>query len=125
MIVRMHWRFASERRAGELAAAIRNDLVHVHIELSTTACHPNMQREHVVMLAGENLVACLNDQVVLLVAQSFTVVVGNRGGLFQDRIRRDHLAGNEILTNAEMLEGTLGLCTPELICRHFNETKAV
>ena len=64
VVVRMNRRLAAERRAGELAAAVRDHLVDVHVELRAAAGHPDMQREHVVMLAGEDLVADLDDQLV-------------------------------------------------------------
>src|SRR6266446_7000148 len=47
---------AAERCAGKLAAAVRNDLVDVHVELGAAARHPHMQREHVLMFAGKYLV---------------------------------------------------------------------
>jgi hypothetical protein len=108
-----------------LAATIRDDLVYVHVELGTAAGHPHIQREHVVMLASDNLVAGLDDQFVLLISQPLAVVVGNRGALFQNRVRRDHFARDQILANAEMLQGALGLSTPELIGGHFHRTKTV
>ena len=70
MVVRMDRRFAAERRASELAAAVRDDLVDVHVELRAAAGHPDMQREHVVMLPGQDLVADLDDQPVGLVSQT-------------------------------------------------------
>jgi hypothetical protein len=60
----MDRRLAAERRAGELAAAVGDHLVDVHVELGAAAGHPDMQRKHVVMLAGEDFVAGLNDQLV-------------------------------------------------------------
>ena len=58
----MHRRLAAERRARELAAAVGDHLVDVHVELRAAAGHPDVQREHVVVLAGEDLVADLDDQ---------------------------------------------------------------
>ena len=71
MIVGVHRRLASERRAGELAAAIGNHFVDVHIELCAAARHPHVQRKHVVVLAGQNLVAGLDDQLVPLIVEPF------------------------------------------------------
>ena len=64
VVVGMHRRLAAERRAGELAAAVGDHLVDVHVELRAAAGHPHVQREHVVMLAGQDLVADLHDQLV-------------------------------------------------------------
>ena len=63
VIVGMNRRLAAERRAGELAAAVGDHLVDVHVELGAAAGHPDMQRKHVVMLAGQDFVADLHDQL--------------------------------------------------------------
>jgi hypothetical protein len=62
----MHGRFAAERRAGQLAAAIRDHLVHVHVELRAASRHPHMQREHVGVRSSEDFVARLGDEAELL-----------------------------------------------------------
>jgi hypothetical protein len=66
VVVGMHGRFAAERRAGQLAAAIRDHLVHVHVELRAASRHPHMQREHVGVRSGEDFVARLGDEAELL-----------------------------------------------------------
>src|SRR5258708_16297083 len=121
----VHRRRASERRARELAAAVGDHLVHVHIELGAAARHPHMQREHVFMLSGEDFVASLNDQLVLLIAEPLAGMVCCGSGLLQGGIGGDQLTRNEVLADAEMLEGTLGLSTPQLVHRHFNHTQAI
>ena len=62
------------------------------VELRAAAGHPHMQGKHVVMLAGETLVAGLDDQLVRLVVQSLAGVVGVGAGLLQGRVGSDHLA---------------------------------
>ena len=104
MIVGMNRRMATERRAGELAAAVGDHLVDVHVELRATARHPDMQRKHVVMLAGQDFVANLNNQFVALVVEPLAVVVGDWRRLSSGRIGRDHLAGNQIFPDTEMFE---------------------
>src|SRR5215472_8946421 len=77
---------------------------------------PNgVQRKHVVMLAGENLVAHLDDQIMTLLVEAFSCKVRVRSGFLQNRVGRDHLPGNQILANAEVFERTLSLRTPELV----------
>jgi hypothetical protein len=90
----MHGGLASEWRAGELAATVRDHLVHVHIELRAAAGHPNVQRKHIVMLAGEDFIAGLNDQFVTLIVQSLAVMVGCSCRLLQNGIGANHLAWN-------------------------------
>ena len=125
VIVGMNRRVAAERRAGELAAAVGDHFVDVHVELRAAARHPDVQRKHVVMLAGEDFVAGLDDQLVALIVEPLAVVVGDGGGFLQGGVGRDHFAGNQILADAEMLERTLGLSAPELVRRHFNDAEAV
>src|SRR5882672_11164103 len=67
---------APQRRAGNLAAAVGDHFIHIHVELRAAARHPYVQREHVVMLAGEDLVANLNDQVVALLIEALARKVG-------------------------------------------------
>ncbi len=86
VIVGMDRRLAAQRRAGKLAAAIGDHLVHVHVELGAAAGHPHMQREHVVVLAREDFVACLHDQLVGLVVESPSGMVGIRRGFLEDGI---------------------------------------
>ena len=104
VVVRMNRPLAAKRRAGELAATVRDDLVDVHVELSAAAGHPYMQREHVVMLPSEDLITHPNDEAVLLIVETPFVVVYIGGSLLQGRIRRDHLARDQIGSDAEMLK---------------------
>src|SRR5262249_49571622 len=115
MIVRMHWRLASQWCPGELAAAVGDDFVHVHIELSATACHPHVQRKHVVMLTGQNFVASLRDQFVLLIAQPLAGTVCFRSSFLHNGIGSDHLPRDQVLADAEMFERTLSLRAPQLV----------
>ena len=50
-----------------------------------------MQREHVVMLTREDLVANLNDQLVALFVKPLAVMIGIRGPFLQDGVRGNHL----------------------------------
>src|SRR5215510_3596486 len=121
----MHRRMASEWRAGELRAPVRDHFVDVHVELGAAARHPDMEGKHVVVLAGEDLVARSNDQGVALILEPLAVVVRGGGRLFQEGVSRDHFTRNQILADAEMLEGALGLSAPQLVTRHFDDAEAV
>ena len=83
MIVRVHRSLASQWRAGELAAPVGDHLIYVHIELRATTRHPHMQGEHVVITAGEDFIAGLDDQFVALIVQSLTVMVSRGCGFLQ------------------------------------------
>src|SRR6266542_3669672 len=67
------------------------------------------------MLSGEDFVAGLNDQIVLLIREPLAGMVCCGGGFLQDRIGGDHLARNQIFADAEMLERSLSLSTPQFL----------
>jgi hypothetical protein len=115
----------SQRRAGDLAAAVGDHLVDVHVELRAGAGHPDVQGEHVVVLARQDLVADLDDQPMHLVVEPLAGMVGVGRRLLEDGVAGDHLARDKILADAEMLERTLGLRTPQLVGRHAHFTEAV
>ena len=125
VIVGVNRRLAAERRAGELAAAVGDHLVHVHVELRAAARHPHMQREHVVMLAGKDLVADLTISLKALVVEPPAGMVGDRGGFLQSGVGGDHLARNQILADAEVLKRALGLGAPELVRWDLDLAEAV
>jgi hypothetical protein len=120
VIVGMNRTLARERRAGELAATVGNHLVNVHVKLRPTARHPYMQWEHVVMLAGQDLVTGINDQLVPMFIQALAEIVGVGGCFLQNRVRRNHLARNEVFADAEVLKGALGLSAPKPIGWDFD-----
>src|SRR5712671_2274308 len=120
----MNRRLAPKRRAGELATTVGDHLVHIHIELRAAAGHPPVQRKHVVMLASEDFVADLNDQIVTLLVEPLTGIVGIGCGFFQGGVGGDHFPGNQILANAEVLKRALSLSAPEFVSSniYFAET---
>src|SRR5262245_41011620 len=116
---------APEWRAGKFAAAVRDHLVDVHIELRAASSHPDMEREHVMMLAGEDFVAGFNNQLVLLIAEPLASMICDRRRLLQNGIRGDHLARHQVLADAEVLERALSLRPPQLVHGDFNHTEAI
>ena len=100
-----------------LAAPIGDHFVDVHVELGAAARHPHVQREHVMMLSGEDFIANLHDQLVTLIVEPLAGVICRSGGLLQGGICGDHFAWNEISADAEVLERALGLSAPQLVRR--------
>jgi len=121
----MNRRLTSERRSCELAAAVGNHFVDVHVELGAAAGHPNVQGKHVVVLAGEDFVTSLNNQLVTLIIEPLAGMVRGGSRFLQGAVGCDHFPGNQIAADAEMLERALGLSTPQFVRRHFNHTEAV
>src|SRR5262245_647580 len=125
MVVWMNRCLAPKRCAGDLRASVGDDLVYVHVELGAAAGHPDMQREHVMMLSGEDLVTGLSDKFELLIAQPFASVVSRRGAFLQGGISCDHFTRNQVFADAEMFQRTLSLSAPELVRGYFNCAQAV
>src|SRR5215467_15468465 len=117
--------FASQRRSCDLATTVGDYFVDVHVELSAATGHPHVQREHVLMLASEDLIAGMSDESVLLIAQPLAIMIGNGGGFLQNGVSADHFAGNQILANAEMFERALSLSTPEFVRRYLDHAETV
>ena len=74
--VDVDWRLATQQDARELAAAVGDHLINVHVELGPAAGHPHVQREHVVVPASQDLVAGRNDQPVPLAVELTSRVIG-------------------------------------------------
>src|SRR5262245_3706486 len=84
-----------------------------------------MEREHVVVLAREKLVADPRDHLVRRSIQSPAGSIGSGGTLLQDGVRRNHLRRYELPADAEMLKRALRLRSPKLVDRHFHWAEAV
>ena len=121
----MNRSFAAQRCACQLAAAVGDYFVHVHVELRAAASHPDVEREHVAVFASEDFVTGLDDEFVFLIVETLAVVVGAGSGFFQCGIGCNHFARDQILADAEMFERSLGLRAPEFIGRDFYYAQAV
>ena len=116
---------AAQRCASDLAAAVGDHLVDVHVELGAAPGHPDMQRKHVVVLAGEDFVAGLDDQCISPIVEPLVGMIGNGSGFFQRGVGSDHLARDQILTDAKMLKRALGLSAPQLVGGYLDLAQAV
>jgi hypothetical protein len=125
VVVGVHWGLAPQWCAGDLAAAVGNNFVYVHVELDAAARHPYMQREHVMMLTAEDFVANLNDQIVALLVEALASIMRIGGGFLQDGIGSNHFPGNQILPYVEVLKRALGLCSPEFVGRNIHFAEAI
>jgi NifB/MoaA-like Fe-S oxidoreductase len=84
-----------------------------------------MEREHVVMLPGQDLVADLDDQSMHGGIQTAAGMIDGRSGLLQDGIRFNHFSRHEIVTDTEMPKGALCLRAPELVARYFDRAETI
>ena len=84
-----------------------------------------MQRKHVVVPAGQDLVADLDDEAMDFVVEAAGGMVGVGGRFFQNGIGGDHFPRHQIPADAEMLERTLGLRAPQLVGGNGDLTETV
>src|SRR5262249_27507208 len=89
---------------------VADDLVDVHVELGAAACHPEL----VLVLSLFYFVADAHNQVFLNFAKPAGVVVDQRGRLLDGGVGGNHLPGDQIIADAEVLQGPLRLRSPEL-----------
>src|SRR5690606_19238851 len=101
-----------ERVAGELGCAVRDHLVDVHVRLRPGARLPHDEREVVVELPLEDLVAHAGDQVRLLALQAGQLGVDERCRLLQHGEGADNLDRHPVPADLEVLPRPLGLGTP-------------
>ena len=97
---------------GDLDRPVRDHLVDVHVRLGAGAGLPDVEREVVVELAGDDLVGRLADQVRVLVGELAEVAVHHGGGLLEHRHRPDHRVGHPVVGDREVVQRPLGLRTP-------------
>src|SRR5262245_23727720 len=116
---------AAQRLAGDLLAAVGDHLVHIHVELRAAAGHPDVERELVLVLALQDLVADADDQVLRSVAEAAGLVIDQRGRLLDDRVGGDHFPRDQVVADAEMLQGSLRLGAPELVGRDVDRAETV
>src|SRR5690242_9133982 len=77
------------------------------------------------MLAGKDFVADPHDQVLLLGREPASLEVHQRRGLLDGRVCGNHLAGDQILADAEMLKRSLSLRAPKLIGLNVDGSQAI
>ena len=102
-----------------------DDLVHIHVRLRAGAGLPYLQRKLLRVLAAADIAAGIRDGLRLCLRKLAECMVrGRRGGL-QHREGVNHLARDRLRADTEILQRTLGLRTPEMLCRHTDLTHSV
>ena len=125
VVVGVDRRLAAAFAAGELDGAVRDHLVDVHVRLRPTTGLPDVQRELVVVLAVDDLVGGLHDQLRLLGRELAEVLVGEGGGLLEDGHAPDDGLRHAVVADGEMMERPLRLRPPVPISRHLDLAEAV
>ena len=111
--------------AGNLVAAVGDDLVDVHVGLRARTRLPHLERELPVELAGKNLITCLRNELAGARGQHAKLDVGLGRRLLEDGERPHDLDGHRLGADAEVLVAALGLRAPQGTCRHLHVTHGV
>lgn len=115
----------ADLRARDLGGAVGDDLVCVHVRRGAGACLEHVDRELVVVVAGDDFVGGSDDRVGGVVIDEAQIAVGLRGGLLDDAERADEPAAHRDPRDGEVLDGALGLCAPVGVRRYLHLSEAV
>src|SRR5208283_1176735 len=121
----MDWGFAAQWRTGNLTASIGDHFIYIHIELGAAACHPDVKRKLIPMHSREDFVANPDNQIPLLLCKPAAALVSQCRRFLKDGISVYQFARHQVVTDAEVLERTLCLRTPQLVGRHLHLSQAI
>ena len=125
VVVGMHRDLRAHRAAEALDGAVGDDLVGVHIRLGAAPRLPDHQREVLVEPAFDHLVGGLDDGLRLLRSEQAELAVDEGGRLLDQPEGPDHLAGEALAPDLEVVERSLGLRPPVAIRGHLDGAHAV
>ena len=106
--------------ARNFVAAVCNDLVHIHIGLGAAAGLPDCEREVAAELARANFFADGGNELCLLLVQNAEAAVCESGRFLQIGKGGDNFGGNFLIPDFKVLEASLCLRAPELVCGDFD-----
>ena len=108
----------TELMTHDLKRAVCDHLICVHISCGTCTTLDHVNREFVMVLACENLLACLRDCLILLVCKKSELVVCHSGTELslcksvdeQWEVAKVETTDREVLDSAKSLHSIEGLC---------------
>ena len=103
-----------------LLGPVSDDFVDVHVELRATAGHPYGQGEIAIELAGQDVIAGLDNGIGPVAVDDAQFLVGQGSGFFQVSKDGDHFGRNLFRADLKILEAALCLGTPEFVSRDFD-----
>ncbi len=125
VIVGVNRRLAAQLAARKLDGSVGDHLVGVHVGLGPAAGLPHEQREVIVELALDDLVRRLADEPDRLGRKHLQIPVGERGRLLEQAQGADHRAWKVVVTDAEVVQRTLGLRPPVAVGWDLDGSHAV
>ena len=109
----------------DLVAAIRDDLVDVHVRLRAAARLPDREGEVLREFACDDLVARRLDGIKAFVVELAELVVRNGGRFLQNAECVNDLGGHLLDADGEVLEAALCLRGPVLVRRNLDFAEGI
>ena len=125
VVVRMHQPAVAARPPQQLAGAVRQHLVDVHVGLRPGAGLPHHQGKLVGVLAFDDFIGGGNDRRRLAIVEQSQQMVHHGRGPFDLRQRPDQLARLALAGNVEIEQRTLGLGTPQALRGHLDRAEGI
>ena len=121
----MHRRLGAELAAEHLVGAVGDHLVDVHVGLGAGAGLPDHQREMIVELAVDHLLARPGrSRACASCVEIAERVIDLGGGALDDAERADQRQRHALGADAEILPRALGLGAPVAVGRHLDRAEA-
>ena len=125
VVVGVHRLLRAELASEQLDAPVGDDLVDVHVRLRTRAGLPHVEREVVVELTTDHLVADALDERALPRGQTTVTRVDHRRGLLDVAVGVVDLVWHAVVADVEVDEAPLRLRSPVAIRRDHHVAEAV
>ena len=125
IVVGVHQAPLAARSAQQLAGAVGQHLVHVHVGLGARAGLPYHQRKLLQMAAFNHLVGRRHNGRGRGGIQQFQRIVHIGAGALDLGQGTNQLRRHALARNIKMLQRALGLRAPQALGGHFDGTKAV
>ena len=125
LVIGVHTALLTALGAQQLAGAVGQHFVDVHVGLRAGARLPDDQGELVGVLPCNHFIGGGDDGLGLVWGQQTQGMVHPRRAAFDLRQRTDDLGGHSFAGDVEILQRALGLRTPQPLRGHVNRAEAV
>ncbi len=125
VVVRMDLAALAAHAAEELAGAVRQHLVHVHVRLGAAAGLPDGQRELTRMQAIDDLVGGLGDGLGLVLGENPKGQIHRGAGALDLRQGAQQLGRHLLARDLEEVQRALGLRSPEVLVGNLDRSEGV
>ncbi len=116
---------AAERAAEDLAGAVRDHLVHVHVGLGAGPGLPDHQGKMTIKLPVHDLVGRRGDRLGRSLVETAKLQIGQRRRFLHQRHGADQRPGHVLVADLEVLPRAFGLGAPIAVAGHLDRAESV